>query len=154
MADEIQTGKMTPEMVNAMMSKPLLARIATANPKTHSPHVVPVWFLWDGKSIWISTFRSTRKVRELQENPKCSIVVDDAKNGEENEGVIMEGDAELVSQPCELVQDMATRIYSRYLGPKGVLAPDPQSWIHDPDNLLIRLTPRKVYSWYAARKDE
>ena len=41
-----------------------LARLATCNPDTLQPHVVPVWYEWDGEYIWISTFRSTRKVRE------------------------------------------------------------------------------------------
>ena len=44
-----------------------LDRLATANPRTLQPHVVPVWFWWDGTSLWISAFSSTRKVKELLE---------------------------------------------------------------------------------------
>jgi nitroimidazol reductase NimA-like FMN-containing flavoprotein (pyridoxamine 5'-phosphate oxidase superfamily) len=152
MSEEVETGKMTLEMVAALMARPVIARLATCSKKTHRPHVVPVWFLWDGSAIWISSFRSTRKVVDLQENPFCSIAVDTAESGVDFEAVILEGQAELVTGPEDFLQDMTTRIYTRYLGPEGVLAPDPQSWIHDPENLLIKLAPKKIMSWYSAQK--
>jgi hypothetical protein len=37
---------------------------------------------------------------------------------------------------------------ARYLGAEGVLAPDPQSWIASPENLLVKLTPSKIMSWH------
>ena len=37
-------------------------------------HVVPVWFGWDGESIYISAFRSTRKVKELIRNKDRLII--------------------------------------------------------------------------------
>jgi hypothetical protein len=54
---------------------------------------------------------------------------------------------ELVSQPSQLVSEIATRIYVRYLGEKGVQEPEPQSWLVDPENLLVKLTPRRIISW-------
>lgn len=138
---------MDQETLNCRLEAPLLARLATVSLKTHQPHVTPVWYLWDGESVWISAFTSTRKVRELLKHPLCSIVIDEAPIGTENWGVIFEGAADLVTAPEPLVQAMTTRIYTRYLGPEGVLAKDPQSWIHDPENLLIKLTPAKTYSW-------
>ena len=149
---EVETGKMSPEMVKNLLSQPILARIATASPKTLRPHVVPVWFGWDGESLWISSFRSTRKIKNLQANPFCSIAIDTAESGWDFQTVIFEGSAELVTEPAEFVREMTTWVYTRYLGPEGVLAPDPQSWIHDPENLLVKLTPEWTYTSYSARK--
>jgi nitroimidazol reductase NimA-like FMN-containing flavoprotein (pyridoxamine 5'-phosphate oxidase superfamily) len=137
------------EQIDACLVQPVLARLATANPITGQPHVVPVWYLWDGESIWISAFRSTRKVKELQKNPLCSIVIDDSSSGTENWGVVMEGYADLITEPQVFLEEMTTRIYTRYLGEDGVLEDDPQSWIKDAENLLIKLTPEKTYSWFA-----
>lgn len=153
MADDVEAGKMSPEMIAELLAKPVLARLATASPKTLAPHVVPVWFGWDGQSVWISAFRSTRKVRDLQRNPLCSIVIDDAQSGVDYQAIVFEGQAELVSEPAGFLQEMTARIYTRYLGPEGVLAKDPQSWIHDPENLLIKLTPQKTLAWYSARRE-
>ena len=134
--------------IDAFLDHSYLARMASVNPKNLQPHVVPVWYGWDGRSLWISAFRSTRKVRELMKNPRCSIVIDvdlDAPGG--LHGVLMEGVAELVTAPQDLLVEKTTWVYTRYLGPEGVLAADPQSWIRDPENLLIKLTPTFVKGW-------
>jgi nitroimidazol reductase NimA-like FMN-containing flavoprotein (pyridoxamine 5'-phosphate oxidase superfamily) len=149
MSQEVKTLTSRKEQIDASLVQPVLARIATSDLITGQPHVVPVWFAWDGESLWISAFRSTRKVKELQKNPLCSIVVDTASSGTENWGVVLEGEAELVTEPQEFLEEMTTRIYTRYLGPDGVLDKDPQSWIKDPENLLIKLTPENTYSWFS-----
>jgi nitroimidazol reductase NimA-like FMN-containing flavoprotein (pyridoxamine 5'-phosphate oxidase superfamily) len=135
-------------MAEALLSQPVLARIATANLRTGQPHLVPLWFLWDGESIWISGFRSTRKFRELLENPKCAVLVEPADpKASKIQAVLFEGAAEVVMAPRQLVEEMSTRIYLRYLGEEGVKAADPQSWIHDAENLVVRLTPQRVFTW-------
>ncbi len=132
--------------LTAFLEAPHLARLATVAPETLQPHVVPVWFLWDGASVWISSYSSTRKVRELRQNPNCAVVIDVPPNADQLAGVLFEGAAELLTEPA-LVQAMATRIYTRYLGPEGVLAAEPQEWIHAPENLLIKLTPARTMLW-------
>ena len=52
-------------VIEMVLAEPVLARLATTDPKTMQPHVVPVWFMWDGASVWISSFVSTRKIRGL-----------------------------------------------------------------------------------------
>lgn len=123
-----------------------LARMATCDPRTLQPHVVPVWYSWDGKHLWISSFRSTRKIREIEANPRLSVVIDEGDGDAPTRGVILEGSAELVRDP-KLVQPGALVIYTRYLGEDGVLDAEPQSWLNDPDNLLIKLKPHKVIVW-------
>ena len=109
--------------------------------------MVPVWFGWDGTSIWISSFASTRKVNELMQNPWVSIAVDVGDETGQTRAVILEGRAVLVSEPRELVRQQSTWIYTRYLGEAGVLEKEPQSWIADPENLLIKLTPERAFAW-------
>jgi len=144
-------SKLSPEkraLAEGLLSQPVLARIATANPQTAQPHVVPLWYLWDGVSIWVSGFRGTRKFRELMANPRCAVLVEPADNKTSKiQAVLFEGSAEVITSPRPLVEEMSTRIYLRYLGEEGVKAADPQSWIHDPENLVVRLTPQRVYTW-------
>jgi nitroimidazol reductase NimA-like FMN-containing flavoprotein (pyridoxamine 5'-phosphate oxidase superfamily) len=135
-------------MAEELLAQPVLARIATANLETGQPHVVPLWYLWDGASIWISGFRSTRKFRELLANPRCAVLVEPAvPKASKIQAVLFEGEAEVLTTPRQLVEEMSMRIYLRYLGEEGVKAADPQSWIHDPENLVVRLTPQRVYTW-------
>jgi nitroimidazol reductase NimA-like FMN-containing flavoprotein (pyridoxamine 5'-phosphate oxidase superfamily) len=137
------------ERIDTLLVEPLLARLGTANPATCQPHVTPVWFWWDGESVWISAFTSTRKVKELKKNPLCSVLIDKVAEDGSNRAVLFEGSAELVTEPREVVWDIAERIYTRYLGLEGVKEPDPQSWIKDEENLLVKLTPDKTYTWWA-----
>ncbi len=128
------------------LSRPLLGRLATASPEGQ-PHVVPVWFLYEDGFVWVSAFQSTRKVIDLERNPQCAIVIDIEQGQETLSAVALEGRAELIRTPFLEVRQRAQRIYAKYLGPEGVLAPDPQSWLDSPENLLIKITPTRVKTW-------
>ena len=144
-------GKLSKAQVDAFLEHVLLARLATAvpskeDPSLFQPHNVPVWFYWDGTSLYISAFTSTRKVKEFRCNPFISVLVDvnDAIDG--TQAVLMEGKAEHITTP-EIVQEMSRIIYTRYMGEEGVKDAAPQSWIVDPENSIIKLTPKKIYTW-------
>jgi nitroimidazol reductase NimA-like FMN-containing flavoprotein (pyridoxamine 5'-phosphate oxidase superfamily) len=132
---------------DAYLDQPILARMATANPKTLQPHVVPVWYAWDGTSLWINSFRSTRKVKDLLKNPAISVVVDTSSPVDGISAVILEGQAEIMELPRDELEEKITWIYTRYLGTEGVKEAEPQSWIKDPEAVVIRLTPDWVKSW-------
>lgn len=133
--------------IDEFLEQPLIARIATAD-ATGQPHVVPVWYTWDGESLWISSFSNTRKINDLAENPKIAVSIDIAVPDGETKAVIFEGVAELVREPRDFLRHHFTWIYKRYLGEQGVLADSPQEWIEDPHNLLIKLTPDQIYTWH------
>ncbi len=134
-------------LIEAVLAEAVLARLATTNPKTMQPHVVPVWFMWDGECVWISSFSSTRKIRELQHNPRGAVLIESKQEEGKLTAVLLEGKVELVSEPRATVSAVASRIYVRYLGPEGIKDPEPQSWLNDPENLLIKLTPDRIISW-------
>jgi PPOX class probable F420-dependent enzyme len=132
--------------IDEFLQAPLIARMATADHDGH-PHVVPVWYAWDGKSIWISSFTNTRKITELQQNPFVSVSIDVSEKNGATTAVVLEGKVELIKEPRDLVSAKSLWIYTRYLGEKGVLEKEPQSWVNDPLNLLIKLTPTDFYTW-------
>jgi PPOX class probable F420-dependent enzyme len=139
------TIEVTPA-IQEFLSRPILARLATASPAAQ-PHVVPVWFLWEDGFIWVSSYRSTRKITDLKRNPKCAIVIDIEQAEGQMAAVTIEGYAELVNTPKSETRARIERVYAKYLGPEGVLAPDPQSWLDSEENLLIKITPKRVKAW-------
>jgi PPOX class probable F420-dependent enzyme len=139
------TIEITPA-IQEFLSRPLLARLATASPDAQ-PHVVPVWFLWEDGFIWVSSYRSTRKITDLERNSKCAIVIDIEQAAGQMAAVTIEGSAELVNTPKAETRARIERIYAKYLGPEGVLAPDPQSWLDSEENLLIKITPKRLKAW-------
>jgi general stress protein 26 len=132
--------------VNEFLEQPLIARIGTVD-INNQPHVVPVWFGWDGESLWISSYSNTRKVHDLMANPKISVSIDVAILGGETKAVILEGSATLIREPREFLKKQFYWIYERYLRKEGVMQKSPQEWINDPHNLLIRLVPEKIITW-------
>lgn len=154
MSETNKSGELTLEERDRFLDLPIVARLATVSPDGRQPHVVPVWFLWDGSSLWISSYRSTRKVRDLLANPYCSVVIDESESALTYKAVLFEGEVEVIHEPSEVVKEMFQQIYIRYLGPKGILAPDPQEWIHDPENFLIKLVPQKIKTWFSRTADE
>jgi general stress protein 26 len=151
MTDSIETGKLTPAQVEAFLEKPHLARLATAvrskeDPSLFQPHNVPVWFHWDGQSLYISAFQSTRKVKEVRRNPFIAVMIDVSEAVDGATAVLFEGKCELILDP-QIVQEMSRIIYTRYMGEEGVKEAAPQSWIVDPENAILKLTPKKLFTW-------
>jgi nitroimidazol reductase NimA-like FMN-containing flavoprotein (pyridoxamine 5'-phosphate oxidase superfamily) len=141
-ADEMNTNE------EQLLSQPVLARLAAADPATLQPHVVPVWFLWDGEALWISAFSSTRKVKLLMRNPRTAILIEpDHAHPSSLQAILIQGKVEIISQPPEFVRNRSVEIYTHYMGEAGAQGAEPQSWARDPENRLIRLQPEKVNSW-------
>jgi len=144
-------AKFDPEkqkLIQELLDRPVLARLATANPKTCQPHVIPLWYLWDGECVWVSRFISTRKFRDLLANPHCAILIEPANPGESKlQAVLFEGRAEVITDDRPTIEAMSTRIYLRYLGEEGIHDPTHQGWIHDPENLVVKLNPEKIFAW-------
>lgn len=150
MTEEALYGKLTKAQLDAFLNNAILARLSTAarskeDPAQFQPHTTPVWFLWDGESLYISAFTSTRKVKEVRRNPFISVLIDVMDSIEGVTAVLMEGRSEWITE-SSLVQEMSRVIYTKYMG-EGVSAEAPQSWIVDPENSIIKLTPSKIYTW-------
>src|SRR3954447_5655650 len=58
------------------------------------PHLVPVWFWWDGAAILFFSKPAAQKVRNLRHNPQVMLALDSADEGEDI--VLLEGRAELL----------------------------------------------------------
>lgn len=78
-----------------------LARMATAS-RECSPHVVPVIYAMDGEDMVVAIDYGTRKLKNLRENSKVALVVDDyaPKQGVQA-GVMVEGKSQLLERGKE-----------------------------------------------------
>jgi PPOX class probable F420-dependent enzyme len=58
------------------------------------PHLVPIWFVWDGAAILFFSKPTAQKVRNLRHNPQAMLALDSADDGEDI--VLLQGRAELL----------------------------------------------------------
>ena len=57
------------------LRKEKILRLATID-KYSTPHIVPVWYLYSGKKIYIGTNTKTEKARNVKSHKKVSFCVD------------------------------------------------------------------------------
>ena len=136
--------KMSKVEIDTFLALPSLARIATVRPDGR-PHIAPMWFWWDGSSIFMETGPDFVKTRNLRANPRAAISVDITEGGLRFKGVILEGTVELL-EDRQFVLDTCTRIYTKYLGEEGSRSPTPQHMINS-EHVIIKLTPQHIASW-------
>jgi PPOX class probable F420-dependent enzyme len=102
------------------------------------PHVMPLWFWWDGKAIYFITSRPTQKARNLSREPRVVLHL-----GDGDEVLIVEGRAELVTDRAEQWRvDGSWR--RKYVDPySGARA----SIFENPEDDLYRVRPDRVMTW-------
>jgi hypothetical protein len=71
--------------------------LATTRP-SGAPHVMPVWGIWMNDLFYFSTGATSRKAKNIAENPRCALIpeVPDSTT------VVVEGIVEIISDPKEL----------------------------------------------------
>ena len=115
--------------------------LATVRPDGR-PHLVPVWFFWDGETITIYSEPNNQKLRNLQQNPNVSLAL--KRPDERDDVVIVEGKAELLGKSAQTMNAPA------YVEKYDRLIKEMQS---DPDEMaaayseMIRVTPTRFISW-------
>lgn len=139
-------AKLAAPWVTPFLLLPLLARIATVTPAGR-PHVVPVWFEWDGALLWTSIDQRSKKYRNLLDNPSCAVTIDETWGGLRFRGVIFEGQVELITEPREWTVATTRRIYTRYMGVEGIAAKTIQSMLNNGQHAVVKLTPDHVIVW-------
>jgi PPOX class probable F420-dependent enzyme len=82
------------------LGKHEVCRFATAS-KDARPHVVPVIYALAGEDIVIAVDYGTKKLRNLRENRRVALVVDDFRP---NRGLMVEGDCEILERGKEYLR--------------------------------------------------
>jgi nitroimidazol reductase NimA-like FMN-containing flavoprotein (pyridoxamine 5'-phosphate oxidase superfamily) len=138
---------MSKKEIEEFLSAPKVARIATI--QNGKPHVVPVWYFYDGTNILVSTTKGAGKAKNLQTNPNVSITIDDVEGKLEDisflnaKAVIIEGTGELKDDINNL---FAKKMYERYVGKNALSNPMVQFSVNLPRYILV-VKPTKIISW-------
>ena len=137
---------MTPAEVDAFLTAERTCRVATAGADGR-PHVAPLWFAWDGASLWLTSLVRSQRWTDLMRDPRIAVVVDAGLEYTQLRGVELSGSVTLVGDvpwtsaaaPVPTIAEAERLFADKYAG--GVLAPP------DGRHAWLRLTPEKVVSW-------
>jgi PPOX class probable F420-dependent enzyme len=129
-------GVMSAPMLEYLKSHEL-CRLATAS-RDARPHVVPVIYAVDGEDVIVAVDYGTRKLRNLMENPRAALVVDEYRPGPHG-GLFVEGDCEVLERGKEylrLLQVLFDRFESYRKNP----------W-EEGESPILKLRPTKAVMW-------
>src|SRR5512145_1459650 len=79
--------------------------LATVRPNG-APHLAPIWFVWVAGKIYLCTGADSVKVRNLRQNPRVSIALEDGA-----QPIVIEGLAHPIEQAEAAVQAEFQRKY-------------------------------------------
>lgn len=115
--------------------------LATVRPDGR-PHLVPVWFLWDGETILIFSQPNNQKIHNLRANPAVTLALEAANEGEDV--AILEGRARLVGP--DDIQASAPDYVAKYESGMAELG---MTWetMSASYSQPIRVTPSRLVTW-------
>lgn len=140
---KVSMASLSDGLVQQLLNGRYIASLATHQPDG-SIHVVAVWYWFDGADIYVATSTRTRKARNLQSNPRVSLMID-SRDPAASFGVNIGGTASLVTG--EASKKLNLDIHRKYLS-AGALAdakvgPVFAAW----DDVTIRIAPSSVVGW-------
>ena len=119
-----------------------ILRLATAG-NHNTPHIVPVWYLYGSKRIFIGTNQHTQKAKNIQKNRRVSFCVDVGVHSPDIYGVSGEGDAKIILEKSR-VKRIATKILLRYF--KNMENKSAKQLLDETD-CIIEISPEKFSTW-------
>lgn len=131
---------MTPQQIDAFLKEPRIADLATVRPDG-SPHVAPVWYLYDGETVKVMTDKGSVKVRNLRHDPRVSLSI--ATDVEPYEYVLVSGEATISYDGIpELLDIMSVHYKGEEEGRRYAAAV-----VKELDFCILTITPSKVSTW-------
>jgi PPOX class probable F420-dependent enzyme len=109
------------------------------------PHAMPMWFRVDDEgTIRITTYSKSQKVRNLERDPRVTLLVESGEAYEELKGVVLYGRAELIRDQERVID---TLIEANKLGDRADPKVRDMMRNNAAKRVLIEIKPEKVVSW-------
>ena len=94
-------GKMSKEEVDAFLDSKPGWMMLTSQGRDGYPHTVPIGYFRDGDRIFMGCRDNTQKVKNIERNPKVSLMIEDGKTMSNLRGILFRGDASVVREDEE-----------------------------------------------------
>lgn len=112
--------------------------------KKNIPHIVPVWYMYSAKKIFIGTNSKSQKAKNIMQNKDVAFCVDVGVMSPDIYGVMGQGKARLIRESSK-VKRIGEKILLRYF--KTIQNKSAQELLHDTD-CIIQITPERYSLWH------
>lgn len=124
------------------LRKEKILRLATIDNKG-KPHLVPVWYIYQTKKIYIGTNTRTRKAKNIKQQSNIAFCVDVGIRSPNIFGVMGIGKAHLILEELK-VKKMAKKILLRYFKTMNNRS---AKELYDDTDCIIEIIPKKLTVW-------
>jgi PPOX class probable F420-dependent enzyme len=108
-----------------------------------TPHIVPIWFWWDGEALLVFSKPGAQKIRNLQANPIAMLGVGDPDD--DFDIGLLEGRAELLGSPtAEVMPEAHVRKYAAQMAAIGLTRVEYAATYSQ----VIRIVPNHYLGWH------
>ena len=123
---------MTEDEVEAFLDEQRIVSAATLG-RDGWPHVMPLWYVMREGDLWVWTYAASQKVRNLERDPRATLLVEAGEDYEELRGVMLRTEAVIERDP-DFVTALGLAIYARYFDDVP----------HDVQASVVRQAPKRV----------
>ena len=112
------------------------------------PHVMPLWYVPRDGKIWIWTYAKSQKGKNLERDPRATLLIETGFEYVELRGVQIEAEAEII-RDLDRIVDYAKEMTIRYSEGISSVEGDAASALQAqaPKRVAIRFQPTRVASW-------
>jgi PPOX class probable F420-dependent enzyme len=112
------------------------------------PHSMPLWYVPREGEVWIWTYAKSQKVRNLERDPRATVLVETGREYGELRGAMIEAEAE-IHRDFEIVLGFAEELTVRYAEGISSVEGDAKKALEAqaPKRVAIHFRPRRVATW-------
>ena len=112
------------------------------------PHLMPLWYVPRQDEIWIWTYAKSQKVKNLERDPRATLLIETGNEYGELRGVQIEAEAELIRDP-ERVAEFGAELTVRYSEGIDSVEGDAAEALRAQaaKRIAIRFRPIRVATW-------
>jgi PPOX class probable F420-dependent enzyme len=142
---------MTAAEVTAFLERGRTLQVASLHPDGR-PHLVPMWYVVEEGRVVFRSFARSQKIRNLQRDPRLTVVVEQGLAYAELQGVMIQGRARLIADPVYVLA-LYGRLAAKYPmvgGAPRTLSPDELAAAfgrHAAKNTAVVVEAERVASW-------
>lgn len=140
--------RMTDDEVKAFLdAKPSWIILSTFGPNGY-PHSVPIGYFRLGSDVYLGCRAATQKIKNIERNPKVSLVLESGSTRQDIKGIMIQGHATVYTDPDNKLR--LSREAARLRGvPESELPQEAR-----PGAAYIRVEPRRIFSWDYGRETD
>jgi PPOX class probable F420-dependent enzyme len=147
MASRRDQIKLTEDEQRELLESERVVVVASHGPRGW-PHMMPLWYVPRGGEVWSWTYAKSQKVRNLERDARCTLLIETGEEYQELRGVMIEAEAELVREPDEVLEfgkELTVRYSEGIDSVEGDAAAALQA--QAPKRVAIRFQSKRVASW-------